>query len=503
MTQTKPAAGAPSAPDAPPQDGLKRNAIGTFGIAFLVISAAAPLTVMAGVAPVAIDRGGIGAPVGYLAAGIVLALFAIGFMAMTRHAKAAGGFYTYITIALGKTVGLAAAILAVVSYNCLQIGVYGLFAVQTQAMLHVVFGLDVPWPVVAFAAVAAVWFLGYRGIDVGAKVLAVLLTAETAILAVMGVGILAHGGASGITAGSFAPSAMFSPGVLAILGICFAAFMGFESTVLYRREAKNPDHAVPRATFIAVGFMSVFYAFIVWTVVQAYGDAGAVAAADSQQQGMFFATIAQYVGPWAEIAMYILIVTSVYASQLAFHNAINRYVYMLAQDGVLPAFFGHTHRKHKSPHRAGQVQTLLAAAVIGLCAALGADPYQQLLIWVNTPGIFGIVGLQGLVAVAALVYFRRHPEAIRNRLTVPLTAASAVLLFAAVVLIGVNIELLTFADAVTNGILMAIAPAVFALGLLLARWLRRTRPSAYSRIGSTEAAEAESAEAESAAAHDA
>ena len=487
MTQTDTSQGTSPAPDAPRGDGLKRNAIGTFGIAFLVISAAAPLTVMAGVAPVAIDRGGIGAPVGYLAAGIVLALFAIGFMAMTRHAKAAGGFYTYITIALGKTVGLAAAIVAVVSYNCLQIGVYGLFAVQTQAMLSFVFGLDVPWPVVAFVAIAAVWFLGYRGIDVGAKVLAVLLTAETAILAVMGVGILVHGGAKGITVGSFAPQAMFSPGVLAILGICFAAFMGFESTVLYRREAKDPDWAVPRATFIAVGFMAVFYAFIVWTVVQAYGDAGAVAAADSQQQGMFFATIAQYVGPWAETAMYILIVTSVYASQLAFHNAINRYVYMLAQDGVLPAFLGHTHRKHKSPHRAGQVQTLLAAVVIGLCAVLGADPYQQLLIWVNTPGIFGIVGLQGLVGIAALVYFRRHPEAVRNRLTVPLTAASAVLLFAAVVLIGFNIELLTFADAVTNAILMSIAPAVFVVGLLLARWLRRVRPSAYARIGSTEA----------------
>ena len=45
-------------------NGLKRNAIGTGGIAFLVISAAAPLTVMDGVAPVAIGIGGIGAPMG-------------------------------------------------------------------------------------------------------------------------------------------------------------------------------------------------------------------------------------------------------------------------------------------------------------------------------------------------------------------------------------------------------------------------------------------------------
>jgi amino acid transporter len=467
-------------------NGLKRNAIGTGGIAFLVISAAAPLTVMAGVAPVAIGIGGIGAPMGYLIAGVVLLIFAIGFMAMTRHVKAAGGFYTYITLSMGKTVGLAAAILAIASYNCLQIGVYGLFAIQTQAMLQVLFGIDVSWPVLALAAVVAVWFLGYRGIDVGAKVLGVLLVAETAILAIMGVGILARGGAHGISLATFAPEHAFNPGVLAILGICFAAFMGFESTVLYRNEAKNPDKSVPRATFIAVGFMSVFYAFIVWTVIQAYGDGEVVKSAEGLSGGMFFATINHYVGPWAEVVMYILIVTSVYASELAFHNAINRYTYMLARDGVLPAFLGKTHRKYKSPHVAGQLQTALAAVVIIICAVLGADPYKQLLIWVNTPGIFGIVGLQGLVSVAAFMYLRRNPGAVTNRLLIPLSLVSAALLFGVVWLIAQNIDLLTGADALTNNILMAIAPAVFIVGLLIARRLRTARPTVFAQIGSFE-----------------
>ncbi|MGO4236203.1 APC family permease [Pseudarthrobacter sp. YAF2] len=473
-------------PKTPSADGaLKRNALGTGGIAFLVISAAAPLTVMAGVAPVAIGVAGIGAPSGYLLAGIVLTLFAIGFMAMTRHVKASGGFYTYISISLGKTVGLASAILAIVSYNCLQIGVYGLFAVQTHDMLQVLFGLDVPWPAVALAAVVAVWFLGYRGIDVGAKVLGVLLVAETGILAVMGAGILGSGGAHGISMESFNPGQAFGPGVLAILGICFAAFMGFESTVLYRSEARNPDKSVPRAMYIAVAFMSVFYAFIVWAVIQAFGDDKVVEAAGELSGGMFFQTIGQYVGPWAETAMYVLIVTSVYASQLAFHNAINRYVYMLAKDGVLPAFLGRTHHRFRSPHRAGQLQTLLAAVVITICAILNADPYQQLLIWVNTPGIFGIVGLQGLVSVAAFLYLRRNPDA-ANKVLAPLSLVSAILLFGVVLLIALNIELLTAADALTNTVLILVTPVVFAAGLLAARWVRRRRPATFDRIGSFE-----------------
>lgn len=473
-------------PAADAGNGLKRNAIGTGGIAFLVISAAAPLTVMVSVAPVAIGIGGIGAPMGYVVAGAVLLVFAVAFMAMTKHVKAAYGFYTYITLAMGKTVGLASAILAIVSYNCLQIGVYGLFAVQTQAMLRTLFGLEVPWPLVALAAIAAVWFLGYRGIDVGAKVLGVLLIAETAILAIMGVGILARGGAEGISFASFSPENAFTPGVLAILAICFAAFMGFESTVLYRREARNPDKSVPKATYIAVGFMSVFYAFIVWTVIQAFGNGNVVAAAGELADGMFFATINQYVGPWAEVVMYVLIVTSVYASQLAFHNAINRYVYMLAKDGILPAFLGRTHPKYKSPHRAGQIQTVLAAVVILICAVANADPYKHLLIWVNTPGIVGIVALQGLVSVAAFIYLRRNPAAVTNRVLIPVSIASAFLLFGVVALIAVNIELLTFADAVTNAILLSVTPIVFLAGLLIARRLRTARPDVFARIGSFE-----------------
>ena len=60
---------------------------------------------MAGVAPIAIVLGGIGAPTGYLLAGITLAIFAIGFTTMSRHVKSAGAFYAYITRGLGKPLG--------------------------------------------------------------------------------------------------------------------------------------------------------------------------------------------------------------------------------------------------------------------------------------------------------------------------------------------------------------------------------------------------------------
>jgi hypothetical protein len=36
---------------------------------------------------------------------------------------------------------------------------------------------------------------------------------------------------------------------------------------------------IPRATYIAVGFIALFYAFSVWIVVQAFGSEGVLAAA--------------------------------------------------------------------------------------------------------------------------------------------------------------------------------------------------------------------------------
>ena len=183
-------------------------------------------------------------------------------------------------------------------------------------------------------AVAAVFILGVLGIDVGAKVLVVLITLGRRSWRSWAWPSSPRAAQVGSSSRPFEPGNVFNSGVLAVLGICFAAFMGFESTALYRAEARDPARTIPRATYAAVGFMAVFYCFITWTVVQAFGEADIQAAAGEMGPGLFFATMDQYVGAWAVHAMYVLIVTSVYASQLAFHNAINRYVFGMAESGT-------------------------------------------------------------------------------------------------------------------------------------------------------------------------
>ncbi|MFJ9853076.1 APC family permease [Streptomyces sp. NPDC101150] len=466
------------APGEAPQ--LRRGTLGVADIAFFVISAAAPLTVMAGTSPLAIGTGGIGAPVGYLLAGATLALFAVGFTTMARHVRNGGGFYAFITRGLGRPAGFGAATVALLAYNGMQIGVYGLLATATQDALRAFWGIDVPWPPIALVGVLVIWYLGYRSIDFGAKVLGVLLVAETGILVLLAGGVLLHGGAHGLSADSFTAGSVLVPGTGVVLAFAFAAFTGFESTAIYRREARDPARTIPRATYIAVAFLGLFYAFTIWIVIQAYGSDKIVAAALRDPAGLFFTATTRYVGTWAADLMHLFIITSILASQLAFHNAINRYGLAMAQEGVLPSPLGRVHPRHRSPYLAGAAQSVLAVVIVIGFALAGMDPYQQLLLWMNTPGMLGLLALQAITAAAVPCYFRRfrHDEGKMRTVITPI--AATVLMVLALWLVIAKINLMTGAPFATNTVLVLTVPAAFLLGLALARRVRRTRPGVYA-----------------------
>lgn len=474
-------------PSSPPESSgpkLRRDVLGTGSIVFLVVAAAAPLTVMAGVGPLAIAVGGIGAPVGYLAAGAVLTLFAVAFTAMTKHVNAPGAFYAYIARGLGRPAGLVAALLALFSYSTLQIGVYGLLAAQTRQTVLDLTGVDVPWPVLAVGGIVLVTAVCWFGIEVGARLLGVLLVAESLVLLLMSIGILAHGGAGGLTLSSFEPSALTTPGMGAILGLCFAAYMGFESTAIYRGEAREPQRTIPRATYVSVGFMALFYCFVMWSVVQALGSEQAQQAAGQNMAVLFFSIIETNVGAWAATLMRILVISSVLASQIAFHNAVTRYALALSQDGALPRRLGRVHPRHHSPTVTGLLQSGLALVTVLAFAVAGADPFTGLLIIVNTPGVLGILVLQLLTAVAVVAFFVRRWRGDRQVVPVVAGALSAVLLAGGTWYLAANLELLTGTAAAWNATLIAVVPVVLVLGAGVAVWMRRHRPAVLAAIGS-------------------
>ncbi|MFC1410853.1 APC family permease [Streptacidiphilus sp. N1-12] len=472
---------------------LRRGTLGTGDIAFFVISAAAPLMILAGVAPYAILVGGIGTPSAYLIAGLVLTVFAVGFTTMSRYVSNGGAFYAYVRAGLGRPAGVAAAVLALMSYNAVQIGMYGLLGISAQSTVQSLAGVDIPWYWYALAGVGLVWFAGYRSIQFGAKLLAALMIAESGILVLLAVAILLKGGAHGLDLRSYAPAHVFTGATSSLLVFAFAAFMGFESTAIYRSEARDPARTIPRATYIAVGFLGLFYSFIAWTIIQGFGDAQVQAAAAKDPAGLVFTEMDSYVGHGATDVMHLLIISSTLASLLAFHNAINRYTKAIADEGMLPARLAAVHPRTGAPYLAGGLQSVLSLVVVAAFALGGLDPYLNLLIWVNTPGVVGLVLLQVLVAVAVPVYFRRidHTEGRWRTLVAPVLAALG--MATALYLMITKIALLTGASDTVNVVLVGLVPAMIITGAVLALWLRAKRPQVYARLGAPAPVPAEEA----------
>ncbi|OZB81039.1 APC family permease, partial [Microbacterium sp. 13-71-7] len=337
MSRPSPADSAVAAPaDAALTGGtaLARRRLGVWAIVFFVISAAAPLTVVASAAPTDFRLAGIGGPGAMLASGVVLMLFAVGFTAMSRYVRNAGAFYIYGAKGLGKPIGIGIVFVTIFSYAALCICFYGFVGFFGEMTFSALFGIELPWTVYALLAFLAVGILGYRKIDVGAKVLAVLLTAEVAILLILAIGVLAQGGPEPVSFAAFAPqNVFFAAGSGALFVFGFGAYLGFESTAIYTEEAIRPTRTVPMATYIAIAFLGVFYAFTFWILTVAFGVDGVLKLAQEDTfQDMVFNAGEQYLGLWASITMRILIVTSFFACLLAFHNACTRYLFSIGRE---------------------------------------------------------------------------------------------------------------------------------------------------------------------------
>jgi hypothetical protein len=107
-------------------ESMARNRVGVLGIVFFVVAVAAPLTVVVALYPVIIGSGnGIGIAGTFILVALVLTVFAVGYVAMSKHITNTGAFYAYITKGLGRPLGLGSASLAVFGYNAIQLGVTG------------------------------------------------------------------------------------------------------------------------------------------------------------------------------------------------------------------------------------------------------------------------------------------------------------------------------------------------------------------------------------------
>ena len=461
-------------------DTLERGAMGTIDILFFVLAGVAPMGVVVAITVLAIALGnGAGVPGTYLVAGIVLLLFAVGYVRMSRRITNAGAFYVYATKGLGHRVGGATAYIAVLAYNAATIGILGALAYFAHLAMLSVVGIDLPWQAWAAIAFAIVAVLSYFEVTLSAKVLGLALLCEVSILLAFDVGVLLGKGFDGFSLDVLRPGVVFAHGFGVTLMLAFGSYVGFEATALYGEEAKDPRKSVPRATYIAIAVITVFYLMITWAAISAYDVGKAQAAARAMPTSFLFAANDNYVGGFTTDAMQILVVTSIFAAFLAFHCNTARYHYALARDGLLPSALSRTHRKYGSPIVASAVQLALVALVVTGFAIARKNPYLQLSTAFYGLGVIGVVLLQAIASVSIVGFFLKRDEDVSKWGTIVAPSLGALGLTAGLVFMVRYYSTLTGSTEAWINALPWLLVVAAVLGAIAATVLRAREPSEY------------------------
>ena len=458
---------------APPagRAGEPRRLSGNLGVAsivFMVVAAAAPLGVIGGVVPLGIANGnGAGFPATFIIATVILLFFSVGFTALTPYVQDAGAFFSYVRQALGLPVGIGIAFVAIVSYLAIEAGVYGLLGPAGASIVELFGGPVVPWWAFAAVAFAVTTYLGYRNIALSSRVLAILLTAEIAIVAILDLVIVVRGGDHGLSTGIVNPHAILS-GSLGI-GLLFAiiSYVGFEATAIFRDEARTPERTIPRATYLSLILIGVFYAVTSWALICGWGDAEAVRRSTESGSTFLGDTAQRYLGTFGADVITVLYFTSLFACILSFHNVVSRYLFALSQKDVLPAALSRPHTKHGSPHQASLWISAVVAVSVLLAVVFGLDPAGQFYTWFAGATTVGIVILLIATSIAVLVYFgrdRRGHSQWRVRIA---PALGLVGLLGSLVLILANLSDLVGGSSVLAWVIVGLLVVAFAAGTVV------------------------------------
>jgi amino acid transporter len=481
---------------------LAQNALGLPGVLFCIVTGAAPIAAMLFNVPVAVLGGGFAAPAAFLVATVVLTIFAVGYIEMSRTVTAAGGFYSFVTHGFGPVVGMGTAALISLCYvifSCAVLGVTGYFA---STSVNEWFSISIPAWVYMAAIVAIISALAWFHIELTAKILGVFLITELIGLLIFGFAVLFSGGDSGLSLSPLNPAEIFNNSAaikafgagaagVALFG-AFWSWVGFEMAPNYAEESKDPKRIAAIAMYTSVIGLGILYVFISWMFVTGWGNQGAANAVASQYKGeiasAFYPLTDRYVGSALTTLFEILIVTGSFACCLAFYNTASRYFFSMGREGLLPRALGKVHPTHRSPYLASMLVTTLVVLYAGGFTLADTSTLGALLklgTWSPLLGVLGILAIQALVSFAIIRYFlttgREHHHPLRT-FVAPLIGGLAQI-GACYLLIKYRGDLSGAGDNWFVKLIPWFVLGIFVSGIIVAVYWRSSDHAKYQAIG--------------------
>ena len=466
----------------PKPETLSGN-LGTFDIVFTVLAYNAPLTVVMGFLALIVSLGnGLGAPITFLIAGGLMLLLAVGFTTMSKHVPNAGAFYAYVTAGLGKELGFGSALMAILAYAFMMVGIY-LYAgmIYSNLVMQIFNSAPYVWWAYSLALLAIVSMLGYLRITLSAKLLTIALVCEVVMVLCWQVAVVSAKGPVGMSPSWMTLDAVTSGslGIGLLLGV--TSFAGFEATAVFREEARNPSVTIPRATYSAVILLSMLFASSAYAYICGFGPEVALSRSSADPSTAALESIGLFLGNTGKQAVSFLLCSSIFACALALHNIVARYIYCLGIDGAIPRGLAAVHVRHGSPHRASMLVSIVMLVVLIALVIADIEPYAGYGALTGTGGYVLLI-LLVLTSLSVVTFFAGKSVTSSRWKTLYAPFLSFLALAVVGVLATINMDVLTGNLQAAVLLLLSIASTLIG-GCLYARWLKAERPEIYQGIG--------------------
>ena len=293
------------------------------------------------------------APLAFLLAGLIAGATGLSYALLVGVFPRAGGEAVFVNRGLGSFAGWLAGIGVVIT------------GIVSSAVISLAFAgyastlVDVPKPLltvgIVFALAAIAWW-GVRESVLFAALVTLLELGTLVFVVVFGLPLFSN--VSGLAA-SFTPAtelAAMAP-VLSAAVIAFFAFIGFEDIENMAEETRDPVRTVPMAIYLTLIITIVVYVLIA-AVATLAPNREAITGSDAPM-AVLFASLSGFSGkPVALIAAIAMINGILVQIVMA-----SRVLYGMANEGLLPSFFGRVDPVRRTPAYA---TWLVAIAIIAL-----------------------------------------------------------------------------------------------------------------------------------------
>lgn len=312
------------------------RAIGFFGIAVLALNSVIGGGIF-GLPARVVERAGLASPWLFLVVGLLVVSIVLTFAELASYFRDSGGPVLFTTKAFGPFVGFGTGWIYYISRTAAFAANSNLLADYLGSLWSPVSG-GIGRVLVIVTVCAGLTWANYVGVRDGVRTLSVLTFLKlTPILVLILVGLPYVSAETVIPHGRPVIDELGGTVLLMIF-----AFVGFESTTIVSGESKDPRRSLPSALVQTTLFIGVFYFLVVLVYVAVLPQVGG-------DQGTLVALGDYLLGPVGAVAITLAAVFSIGGNLGAILLAVPRLTFALAEQRLLPAWFGRVHKKYATP----------------------------------------------------------------------------------------------------------------------------------------------------------